>query len=279
LAAIDLPESCQLNPKFDLYAEQESNKREEYRGDWKCVFCRKHFKSEFYLDRHMHNMHQDKLAANATSTTCLADLCPVFGCEPQSKSYQAQVAASRALSRGGGKSRNSGSGSSSNNNNKNKDFFVDTCTEAEVERHKYVCQVMTRRCFSGVNSALQSALYDDICGKLHCERGILRGSISLEKEEDETLRKGPWIIWLLKIMLISVILIFVVAYAVLVGLPWRNRHSTTAASQMQANTRANVHTSTRRGGSSFSSFASSVFKSIMGVFGGGGARVKGKKKH
>lgn len=58
----DLPSTCQLNPKFDLYYSQEKAKTEIHRADWQCGFCGKHFKSEFYMDRHMHNKHADKLS-------------------------------------------------------------------------------------------------------------------------------------------------------------------------------------------------------------------------
>jgi hypothetical protein len=42
------------------------------------MLCTKSFKNEFYLDKHMGLKHQD--VVNASSTVCLADLCPVFGC-------------------------------------------------------------------------------------------------------------------------------------------------------------------------------------------------------
>jgi hypothetical protein len=76
--ATELPDSCQLNPKHDAYLDQEQHKSEVNRNDWTCLYCRKHFKSQFYLDRHMSLKHTDKLASN--STICLADMCPIFGC-------------------------------------------------------------------------------------------------------------------------------------------------------------------------------------------------------
>jgi len=80
-SALDLPSTCQLHPSLDAFREQELNKKEVTRGDWKCLYCTKHFRSEFYLDKHMHNRHGDKLPENGSTTACLADLCPVFGCD------------------------------------------------------------------------------------------------------------------------------------------------------------------------------------------------------
>ncbi len=59
-----LPESYQLNPRFDLYQLQEINTAEFNRGDWKCGFCGKHFKNEHFMDRHMENKHQNKLSVS-----------------------------------------------------------------------------------------------------------------------------------------------------------------------------------------------------------------------
>lgn len=57
----ELPEICQLHPTNDLYLDQELNKTEVQRLDWKCAYCNKHFRTEFYLDRHMSTRHSDKL--------------------------------------------------------------------------------------------------------------------------------------------------------------------------------------------------------------------------
>ena len=89
-----LPTACQLNPVNDAFLYQESNKTEVQKGDWKCSYCNKvkkcplalpdihemfsarnltyskiivhykpqRFKSELYIDRHMHNKHADHLS-------------------------------------------------------------------------------------------------------------------------------------------------------------------------------------------------------------------------
>jgi hypothetical protein len=57
-----LPDNCQLNPKYDLFRDQESHKVEYTRTEWRCQYCHKQFKNERYLDKHMDHKHEDKLA-------------------------------------------------------------------------------------------------------------------------------------------------------------------------------------------------------------------------
>ena len=63
-AATSLPESCPLNPRYDIFLDQEIHKHERSRSEWECGYCRKSFKNEFYIDRHMDNKHSDKLVVN-----------------------------------------------------------------------------------------------------------------------------------------------------------------------------------------------------------------------
>lgn len=56
-----LPDTCPLNPAHDFYLEQESNKLKDEKGEWRCRYCQKRFRTEFYLDRHLHLKHHDKL--------------------------------------------------------------------------------------------------------------------------------------------------------------------------------------------------------------------------
>ena len=188
MKAADLPQTCQLNPSLDLYREQELNKKEQGRGDWRCLFCGKHFRSEHYLDKHMHNRHSDKL--QNSSTTCLADLCPIFGCDEKKRAY-------------------SGSSSSSRQgvpSYRKKDFAIDVCTTEEVEKSRYRCEVMTRRCFP--DEKLQSHFFTNICGKLHCSGGILRGSIT----DPEDGAKGTVVFWALRAVAVVLLIVFAAAY-------------------------------------------------------------------
>ena len=36
-----LPTACQLNPTNDAFLNQENNKTEVQKGDWKCSYCNK----------------------------------------------------------------------------------------------------------------------------------------------------------------------------------------------------------------------------------------------
>ena len=36
-----LPGSCQINPVFDPFLDQESNKEEIQKGEWRCKYCKK----------------------------------------------------------------------------------------------------------------------------------------------------------------------------------------------------------------------------------------------
>lgn len=120
-----LPLSCQLNPTLNIYRDHENHKVEVSRGDWRCVYCNKHFKSEFYMDRHMENKHFDKIANE--SSVCLADLCPIFGCHLSN-----QV-----------KDTENGEKNMGVNPKRFNDFEM--CSREEIEKRKYRCEVMIKR--------------------------------------------------------------------------------------------------------------------------------------
>jgi hypothetical protein len=82
--------------------------------------CNKHFKNEFYIDKHMDNKHNNMLVN--TTSICLADLCPIFGCEIKNK-YIKKVDSKQFMNQ-------------------------PSCTKEDEERNKYKCQVLTKRCFS-----------------------------------------------------------------------------------------------------------------------------------
>jgi len=182
LSLDELPDTCQLNPKYDMYLIQEKAKKEIEKGDWKCNFCNKHFKNEFYMDRHMDNKHQDKL--QNTSSICLADLCPIFGCD----------------------------NNDNNNNNKsikkinNKQFIHKPyCTKEDEEKNKYKCQILMKRCF--INTKNEKIFNDKVCSKIHCERGQLVGTIIDEKNENNIAY------WLLQLVVAVVIIVGLLFYA------------------------------------------------------------------
>jgi hypothetical protein len=64
----ELPQNCPFHPAYNIFRSQEAKKTKVSRSEWKCGFCGKRFKSEFYLDRHMTNKHVDKLDTTRTTT-------------------------------------------------------------------------------------------------------------------------------------------------------------------------------------------------------------------
>lgn len=57
----NLPETCAWHPSNDRYFDQERNKSELSMREWKCGYCGKIFRTEHYMDLHMHRHHTDKL--------------------------------------------------------------------------------------------------------------------------------------------------------------------------------------------------------------------------
>lgn len=209
---MSLPESCQLHPSVDLYAEQEAHKKEVTRGDWRCLLCGKHFRSEFYIDRHMHNKHTEKLSGSGTSI-CLADLCPIFGCTGKEER-------SRGLPPPG--PRRSASSSSfpqtgAIKDRSKKDFAGEsTCTQEEVERSKYRCEVLAKRCFGSLSDGgkTEAHFHRTVCKRLHCQGGLLRGILP---EDGVGGGGGNFVFWLLRALLAALILLFLLAYCLFVG--------------------------------------------------------------
>jgi hypothetical protein len=160
--ADQLPTTCQFHPALDRYKQQEGNKTEISRGDIQCNICGKHFRTEFYLDKHMHNMHKDTLQGG-TQGVCLADLCPMFGCHNDHQSQFQQLYRStdqRIIN-------------NNNNNNDKKSFNLDeTCTSSSLERQQYQCESLMRKCFADLrDKALQKQFKMNICGELQCING------------------------------------------------------------------------------------------------------------
>eukprot|EP00611_Tribonema_gayanum_P025713 TRINITY_DN5939_c0_g1_i1.p1 TRINITY_DN5939_c0_g1~~TRINITY_DN5939_c0_g1_i1.p1 ORF type:complete len:185 (-),score=26.44 TRINITY_DN5939_c0_g1_i1:78-632(-) len=61
-----------------MYARQEADKTFVKYTGWRCPYCSKIFVSELYLDKHLDTKHPEEAP---TYGRCLADLCPVFGCD------------------------------------------------------------------------------------------------------------------------------------------------------------------------------------------------------
>jgi hypothetical protein len=155
-----------------MYADHEKHKEEDSRMDYRCTYCGKHFKTEFYLDKHMHNMHADKLV-EGSGNMCLASLCPIFGCRDTMGHNGAYKSTPNV------QKRTTSSGKVNMGKlHEEKNFDLGSmCTSAEVEKSKYQCEVLVRRCFGGLDGDLDEYFEEQICNKLHCDEGVLRGSI------------------------------------------------------------------------------------------------------
>ena len=57
----DLPQTCQFHPLNDIYYYQEKLKSELNYREYKCNSCNKIFRSEYYLDKHIHSKHPETL--------------------------------------------------------------------------------------------------------------------------------------------------------------------------------------------------------------------------
>ncbi|XP_071958219.1 uncharacterized protein [Antedon mediterranea] len=75
-----VPDKCQWNLKHDIYLMQEQNKETDELGRWVCNICGKIFVSEYHIDLHMTNRHQDHLL-NPSDPICLADSCDILRCD------------------------------------------------------------------------------------------------------------------------------------------------------------------------------------------------------
>ena len=154
--ATALPSKCPLNPNYNIFVNQELNKEQENRARWKCGYCNKKFKNEFYLDRHIDLKHNDTLNLHDYSG-CVSDLCPIFGCSHEDFSSVAS-------------SSSSGSG-------------MQACI-TKAERMKFRCEKMVRDCFnqiSGDNGHLVADFRSMICDSLTCdsENSKLKGIFDL----------------------------------------------------------------------------------------------------
>ncbi|CAF3207018.1 unnamed protein product [Rotaria sp. Silwood2] len=77
---IAIPLECVFSPMRDLFYRQELNKIKISNDKWQCKYCNKIFYSEYYLDMHFVNRHNDTLLKSEQSI-CLSDYCSIFRCD------------------------------------------------------------------------------------------------------------------------------------------------------------------------------------------------------
>ncbi|CAF1326098.1 unnamed protein product [Adineta steineri] len=75
-----IPLECVFSPMRDIFYRHELHKHKISNDKWLCKYCNKTFLSEFYLDMHFVNRHNETLLINEQST-CLSDYCSIFRCE------------------------------------------------------------------------------------------------------------------------------------------------------------------------------------------------------
>lgn len=56
-----IPRTCKLHPRNDLYRDQEEHKSHVDLNDWQCGYCKKRFYDEKFLDKHFDNRHYNLL--------------------------------------------------------------------------------------------------------------------------------------------------------------------------------------------------------------------------
>ena len=123
----------------------------------------------------MHNAHPDHLREGAgNNIMCPASLCPIFGCREAANYPGGKIKLNTAKLQ---KRATSNGKMSMKRVAEEKNFDLEgTCTDAGVERSKYQCEVLVRRCFGHLEQELHH-FQRQICNALHCHNGLLQGSI------------------------------------------------------------------------------------------------------
>ena len=211
---------CPLHPSVDRFIEQERNKNKIERKTWQCSYCNKKFVSEYYIDRHMDRKHSDKLKQN--STNCFADYCNIFGCPQQNVELE------------GGTKRDDLNEDSerklfSRRSSPKKFETASRCTDKLVEKYKYKCRLIAKKCFTsapGEYNAVsrsrlcpliifshsifqnQDSFTTQVCDALYCSKGKMIGAMEDTVLLDEDEKTGVLFL-VLQLMLCVVILIVV----------------------------------------------------------------------
>jgi hypothetical protein len=174
-----LPLSCPIHPLSDAYYNQEKNYIRVSTREYQCLFCKKKFKSLFYMDRHMDNKHTDMLISS-TNTFCLADLCQIFGCSTRDiKTHR-------------------------------NDFYnLKVCRKRELDHAKHACTQLFNKCYSPSRKGWEAYFHQSVCDQLYCEHGIVKAPV-LAKE-------STVINWLLSVAMVGMILLALLGYGLYFG--------------------------------------------------------------
>lgn len=104
LVNVELVPECRWNLEKNRYGQQELQKKEMKYGTWECSICRKQFRTEWFIDLHMHSKHTaydtylnpppsssispgvinpadpKNNNENNNNGICFADYCGILGC-------------------------------------------------------------------------------------------------------------------------------------------------------------------------------------------------------
>ncbi|KAK8811330.1 hypothetical protein WA158_003064 [Blastocystis sp. Blastoise] len=130
-----LPKNCPLNLVSSRYFDQNKHKK-QYNTHYRCGYCGKKFRNEFYLERHFDNKHGNALLENSI---CIANIKDIF---------------SGVISKDIG------------------NRTISICDIPNWERKYFVCQKTVSTCFPPDSSKLSSLLYNYmtsyLCHPLNC---------------------------------------------------------------------------------------------------------------
>lgn len=74
---------CLLDTTVDVFTHHDAYRVLQGSTRWTCTLCGKAFRSENYLDLHMHHRHASEIVIPPTGPICLADFCDAIMCESQ----------------------------------------------------------------------------------------------------------------------------------------------------------------------------------------------------
>jgi len=84
---LKIPSECIFSSKRDIYYDQELNKI-RVKEKWLCNYCQRTYHTEYQLDLHLSNRHNDTLNHDENAI-CLADYCSIFRCDVFKRSKKA----------------------------------------------------------------------------------------------------------------------------------------------------------------------------------------------
>ncbi len=156
-AGYELPSTCELHPARNMFAAHEQQKERVRATLWRCLVCRKTFRSEYWLDEHMARRHPE-LLPSAHAHECLGDMCGILNCD----SY-------------GGKGSDRAGWISATR-----------CDPQRMGRERAHCRAVLRHCFPREAGAVALGLHDrlsaQMCDAVRCGKDGLRKAMFVRPE-------------------------------------------------------------------------------------------------